>query len=218
MEIFFVNNLNIPYNDRRRKGELYDKFIDENFLPADIICIAGGISEYVDMEISFLTRLSQKYSHVFYVYGGCDLLTDMPLDLKFERIKNNFRRLQKNKCTPERLDGNIFNVNELVLGGFMCFDNREDISRWNWWTDSKKDYMEFETERFNKIINNTTPIDIMVSYYKPINDMFEHVSKVWHYGCGDKKEIKEKNGKLLLTNSCNATSTKYTKHDFLIKI
>jgi hypothetical protein len=218
MEFYFVNNLDLPHNDRKRKGELYDRYIDEYFLPADVVCIAGGISEFLDIEITFLIKLAQKYPKVYYVYGGCDLKSDIPLDLKFETIKNNFRRLQKNKCTPERLDGNIFNVDELVLGGFMGFDMREDISQWNWWTESKKDYMDFEKERYEKIINKSPVVDVMVSYYEPKAMKIKNESKAWHYGYGNKKEIKESDGKLLITNSCHVENSKFTKHDFLINL
>ena len=218
MEFYFVNNLDLPHNDRKRKGELYDRYIDEYFLPADVVCIAGGISEFLDIEITFLIKLAQKYPKVYYVYGGCDLKSDIPLDLKFETIKNNFRRLQKNKCTPERLDGNIFSIDELVLGGFMGFDMREDISQWNWWTESKKDYMDFEKERYEKIINKSPVVDVMISYYEPKVMKIKNESKVWHYGYGNKKEIKESDGKLLITNSCHVENSKFTKHDFLINL
>lgn len=218
MEIYFINNLCLPNIERTRKGEIYDRIIDKYFLPADTVCIAGGISEYVNIEITFLIKLSQKYSHVFYVFGGCDLISDMPLDFKFEKIKNNFRRLQLNKCTPERLDGNVFNVDKLVFGGFMGFDNDEDISSWNWWTDSKKEYMSFEKERFQKIINKTPNIDIMISYYKPKSMRLNNIAHIWHYGCDNKQQIRETNGHLLITNSCQCEKSKYTKKDFLINI
>ena len=65
MEFYFVNNLDLPHNDRKRKGELYDRYIDEYFLPADVVCIAGGISEFLDIEITFLIKLAQKYPNVY---------------------------------------------------------------------------------------------------------------------------------------------------------
>lgn len=218
LECYFVNNLNLPFNDRKRKAELYDRYIDDFFVPADVVCIAGGISEYVDVTITFLIRLAQKYPHVYYVYGGSDLKTDMPLDFKFEKIKNNFRKLQNNKCTPERFDGTYTKIDELVLGGFMGFDMREDISQWNWWTNSKFDYMEFEQERYQKIINNSPDINVMISYYPPASMSLTNKFDVWHYGYGDKQEIKELDGKLLITNSCHVTNSIYRKRDFLIKL
>lgn len=218
MECYFINNLNLPFTDKVRKGEIYNRFIDEYFLPADIVCIAGGISEYLNIEITFLIKLAQKYSKVVYILGGSDLISDMPLDLKFEKLQNNFRSLQKNKCTPERMDGNIVKMDQLVLGGFMGFDMREDISQWNWWTDSKNDYMDFEQERYNKIINNSPDVDVMISYYSPESMNIQQTSKLWHYGYGERKEIIEHNGKLLITNSCHVKNSKYTKNDFLVKL
>lgn len=218
MDCFFINNINFPFIDKKRKGEIYDRFIDENFVPADIVCLAGGISENLNIEITFLTRLAQKYANVIYVLGGSDLVSDIPLDLKFEKLSNNFRSLQKTKCTPERMDGNIVKINQLVLGGFMGFDMREDISQWNWWTDSKTDYMEFESERYKKIINNSPEVDVIISYYQPNAMSINQTSKIWHYGYGDKKEINELDGRLLITNSCHVKNSKYNKTDFLFKL
>ena len=218
MNCYFINNIDVPYNTRKRKAELYDRFIDEYFLPADIVCIAGGISEFLDIEISFLIRLAQRYPNVYYVYGGSDLKSDIPLDFKFEKISNNFRALQKNKCIPKRLDGDIFNINDIVIAGFMGFDMREDISQWNWWSDNKIDYMNFEKDRYNKIINKSPVVDVMVSYYNPINMDIINNSKIWHYGYGNNQEIQESDGRLLITNSCHVKNSKYSKKDFLFKL
>jgi len=58
----------------------------------------------------------------------------------------------------------------------------------------------------------------MVSYYEPKAMKIKNESKVWHYGYGNKKEIKESDGKLLITNSCHVENSKFTKHDFLINL
>lgn len=218
MECFFINNIDVPYNDRKRKAELYDRFIDEYFLPADMVCIAGGISEFLDIEITFLIRLAQRYPNVYYVYGGSDLKSDIPLDFKFERISKGFGALQKNKCVPKRLDGHIFNVEDITLAGFMGFDMREDISQWNWWSDSKDEYMSFEKGRYEKIINKSPVVDVMISYYNPTSMDIINNSKIWHYGCGNTQEIQESDGRLLITNSCHVKNSKYSKKDFLFKL
>ena len=218
MECFFINNIDVPYNDRKRKAELYDRFIDEYFLPADMVCIAGGISEFLDIEITFLIRLAQRYPNVYYVYGGSDLKSDIPLDFKFERISKSFGALQKNKCVPKRLDGHVFNVEDIALAGFMGFDMREDISQWNWWSDSKDEYMSFEKGRYEKIINKSPVVDVMISYYNPASMDIINNSKIWHYGCGNTQEIQESDGRLLITNSCHVKNSKYSKKDFLFKL
>ena len=218
MDCFFVNNLDLPNNTRKRKTEFFDKFIDEYFVPADMVCIAGGISEYLDIEVGFLIRLSKKYPNVFYVHGGCDLKSDIPLDFKFDKISNSFRGIQDRLCIPTRLDGDSVKTGGISVAGFMGFDMDEDISGWDWWTDVKTEYMSFERGRYMKIIENSTDRDIMVSYYGPKSMNIDNIFKVWHYGYGNKKEISESDGKLLITNSCNADDTKYSKKDFLIKL
>lgn len=217
MDCYFINNLELPFNDRVRKGELYDRFIDEYFLPADNVCIAGGISEFGDVSASFLIRLAQKYRGVFFVYGGCDMKSDIPLDTKFENIKNKFRSLQKNKCIPTRLDGtSIISKTGLHLGGAMGFSTQEKISTWKWWTKNKKDIFTDERLRLEKVINSLPKV--IISYYTPEDMDLFNTAELWHYGMGNSKNISEVDGHLYITNSCHADSGKFTKHDFLINL
>ena len=218
MECYFVNNLNLPFNDRIRKGELYDKFIDEYFVPADIVCIAGGISEFLDVTASFLIHRCKKYRGVFYVYGGCDMISDMPLDEKFERIKNKFNYLQKVKCKPVRLDGTCVKVQKYVIGGAGGFDKNENISSWDWWTNDKNAIFNDERERLLKVINNEQVPSIALSYYHPEKMGITSNMDIWHYGASSVKEITEADGKLILTNDCHSDNTKFDKRDFLINI
>lgn len=218
MYCYFVNNLNLPFNGRVRKGELYDRYIDDYFVPADIVCIAGGISEYSDVAASFLIHLCRRYRGVFYVYGGCDMRSDMPLDDKFERIKNKFNYLQKVRCKPVRLDGTLVNVQNHVISGATGFDLEENIDAWDWWTDNKNAIFNNERERLVKIINNEQKPDIVLSYYHPEKMGITPDMDIWHYGYGDKKEITEIDGKLVITNSCTALSDRFTKEDFLLKL
>ena len=100
----------------------------------------------------------------------------------------------------------------------MGFDMREDISQWNWWSDSKDEYMSFEKGRYEKIINKSPVVDVMISYYNPTSMDIINNSKIWHYGCGNIQEIQESDGRLLITNSCHVKNSKYSKHDFLFKL
>lgn len=217
MDCFFINDLNLPFNDRVRRGDIYDRFIDEYFVPADFVCIAGGISEFGEVSASFLIRLSQKYRGVFYVYGGCDMNSDIPLSDKFELIKNRTRYIQKNKCTPARLDGNVVERYGYRIGGAMGFDMQEKISSWNWWTDDKKDIFNDETVRLSDVVESMP--NIVISRYRPecMNLVSENID-IWHYGISSAKELSEKNGKILLTNSCHVNVAKFTKEDFLLKL
>lgn len=216
MECYFINNINVPFIDKKRKGEIYDKFIDKYFIPADVVCIAGGISENLNITSTFLIKLAQKYSNVIYIYGGCDLVSDISLDFKFQEIKRSFKTIQKTLCRPINLDGEIINVESNIIGGFTGFDMSEDLSKWNWWTDDKNEFMNFEKTRFNRIKDKN--LNIILSYYKPEAMNITEKFDIWHYGYGNEKNIIDNNGKLLITNSCHAESTKFSKKDFLIKI
>lgn len=218
MECYFVNNLELPFNDRVRKGELYDRFIDKYFVPADVVCIAGGISEFGDVAASFLIHLCRKYSGVFYVYGGCDMKSDVPLDNKFENIKNRFNYLQKVRCKPIRMDGTKVTIQNYVISGAMGFDMDENISTWNWWTDDKNAIFKDERTRLETVINKGHKPNIVLSYYHPKKMGILSDMDIWHYGYGDTKEIMEVNGKLILTNNCHAQNTKFSNRDFLLNI
>lgn len=218
MEIYFINNLELPFNDRVRKGELYDRFIDEYFIPADAVCIAGGISEFSGVTASFLIHLCRKYRGVFYVYGGCDMKSDVPLDNKFETIKNKFNYLQKIKCKPIRLDGTKATIQNHVISGAMGFDMDENIASWDWWTDDKDAIFEDERTRLETVINKGKKPNIVLSYYHPEKMGILSDMDIWHYGYGNDKEITETEGKLILTNSCHSQNTKFSNRDFLINI
>ena len=217
MDCYFVNNLNLPFNDRVRKGDLYDRFIDQYFVPADFVCIAGGISEHDEVESSFLIRLAQKYKGVFYVYGGCDMISDIPLANKFENVKNRMRYMQKVKCKPIRLDGTCVDRHGITVAGAMGFDMQEKITSWKWWTDNKKDIFNDEVSRINNCIESMP--NIVLSYYSPeaMNIDYSAIN-IWHYGNSTEKNIIEKSGKILLTNDCRSNVTKFIKNDFLLKL
>lgn len=218
MNCYFVNNINVPKCTRVRRAEWFDSIIDKYCLPADAICIAGGISEYLDMEIAFLIRLAQKYSKVVYILGGCDFKSDIPLANKFGRFDNCFNKIQKNKCTPERIDGNKIWFDKLVLGGSLGFDRYENIRGWDWWSKDKDEIYNFERNRLLAVINKEPIPDIVLSYYSPDAMQINFPAKIWHYGFGKKQEIIEKNGNLILNNSCDVTNSKYSKKDFLINL
>lgn len=218
MNCYFVNNINVPKCTYVRRAEWFDRIIDKYCLPADAICIAGGISEYLDMEIAFLIRLAQRYPKVVYILGGCDFKSDIPLANKFGRFDNCFNKIQKNKCTPERIDGNKIWIDKLVLGGSLGFDRYEDIKKWDWWSKDKDEIYNFERNRLVSVINKEPIPDIVLSYYSPDAMQINSTAKIWHYGFGKKQEIIEKNGNLILNNSCDVTNSKYSKKDFLINL
>jgi hypothetical protein len=219
MDCYFINNLNLPYTNRVRKGDLYDKFIDEYFVPADFVCIAGGISEFDEIESSFLIRLAQRYRGVFYVYGGSDMNSDIPLANKFENVKNRLRCPQKTKCNPVRLDGTCTERFGVNIGGAMGFSMQEKISSWKWWTDDKISIFSDEVSRVENVINTTPTPNIVITYYHPdeMNIDYSDIN-IWHYGNSAEKSIIEKDGKILLTNDCHANFAKFNKEDFLLKV
>lgn len=212
MDCFFINNLDLKpsktiFADFRR-------ILDEKFLPADVLCISGISADY-EMARRFLVYLGQHYNNVLYVYGGCDMKSDMPLDLKFEKIKDSLRSFQKKLCTPIRLDGTVQVINKHVFGGASGIDRNICIKSWDWWSNDINEIYNDEVERFNKVFNFSP--EVVVSYYDPIKMNIKLPSKIWHYGQG-KKAISEIGNTILINNSCLDKTKKFTKNDFLIKI
>lgn len=213
MECFFINNLDLkpsktPFADFKR-------LLNEEFLPADVLCISGISADY-EMARRFLVYLGQHYKNVLYVYGGCDMKSDMPLDLKFEKIKDSLRSFQKKLCTPTRLDGTVEVINKHVFGGASGIDRSFCIKSWDWWTSDVNEIYNDEVDRFVRIFNYSP--EVIVSYYDPRKMPDVKINgKFWHYGQG-KKSISENGDTILINNSCLDKTKKYTKNDFLIKL
>ena len=213
MDCFFINNLNLKPSKHMFAD--FKKLLDEEFLPADVLCISG-ISEDYEMTRRFLVYLGQHYKNVLYVYGGCDMKSDMPLDLKFEKVKDSLRSFQRKLCSPIRLDGQVVMVDKHVFGGATGIDPSVNIKRWNWWTTDINKMYNDEVDRFRKIAESIP--DVVVSYYDPRKMNLNVNGKIWHFGQDKKKSICEIGDTFLINNSCVDKSTKYTKKDFLFKI
>ena len=82
----------------------------------------------------------------------------------------------------------------------------------------KEEIYNFEKNRLLTVINKEPIPDIVLSYYSPDAMQIESKAKIWHYGFGKKQEIIERNGNLILNNSCDVTNSKYSKNDFLINL
>lgn len=212
MECFFINNIDLKPSKTRFAD--FKRILDTEFLPADVVCISG-ISADCETAKRFLMYLGQHYNNVLYVYGGCDMVSDMPLDLKFEKINDGLRSFQKKLCMPIRLDGTVKVIDKHVFGGASGIDRSLSIKSWNWWSTDKEEIYNDEVERFHKVFNCSP--DVCISYYDPRKMDLTINGKVWHFGQG-KKLISEIGDTILINNSCLDKTKKYTKEDFLIKL
>ena len=176
MECFFINNIDLKPSKTMFAD--FKHILDKEFLPADVLCISGISADY-EMARRFLVYLGQHYSNVLYVYGGCDMISDMPLDLKFEKIKDSLRSFQKKLCTPIRLDGTVKVIDKHVFGGASGFDRSLNIKKWNWWSTDKNEIYNDEVDRFHKFFNYAP--DVCMSYYDPRKMDIKINGKIWHF-------------------------------------
>ncbi len=98
---------------------------------------------------------------------------------------------------------------------------------YKYWKNSalnQQEFFEYQLKYFNNIFNFETLPDIMVTHYKPSNDLLELMpnNSIWNYGKG-KTNIEDyicKNGNKikLICNSFSDKSNNFNKNDFLIEI
>lgn len=122
MFVYFVNDLHIDkhlahFNPGRRASHAYHKWMDENLLPADTLCIAGDIADSSLFFLDFLAACRNRYESVVYVYGNHDIgvyKNEYPSTLHKVSALNHFVDRFKKACTSTHvkktkffpLDGN----------------------------------------------------------------------------------------------------------------
>lgn len=79
MLTYFISDIHVDFYVVQTNNELtlepyFEKFYEENFLPADAISIAGDIANDSFTQIAFLKFISKKYSHVYCTFGNHDLV------------------------------------------------------------------------------------------------------------------------------------------------
>lgn len=136
MFVYFINDLHIDKHLPQLKAgakssAAIHRWMDEYFLPADVLCIAGDIADSSLFFIDFLAACRGRYKYVFYVYGNHDIgvykSEHKSVSDKLDAIEHwlgNFKRLttSTHDCKTKffKLDGNeIVGVNGLKFVGAM---------------------------------------------------------------------------------------------------
>lgn len=135
MLVYFVSDIHIDKQlSGKRPGSkpsrAYHRWIDENLLPADVLCIAGDIADNAKTLIDFLAACRNRYKHVIFVYGNHDIgIYNNEFTNVFEKVEqiniwlNGFKKL----CTSthdfrtkfNKLDGNMVDVDGISFSGVM---------------------------------------------------------------------------------------------------
>lgn len=122
MNCYFVSDIHVDsylpqlMPGGKRSAE-YHKWMDDNFLPADVLCIAGDVADSGRVFVDFMMALRGRYKYVVYVFGNHDVgVFNNEFEsslLKIEAMNNliaNFKRLgtqtHKIKTKFFKLDGN----------------------------------------------------------------------------------------------------------------
>lgn len=78
MNCYFVSDIHIDAHLPQltpggKRSSAYHKWMDANFLPADILCIAGDVADNSRIFVDFMMALRGRYKYVVYVYGNHDV-------------------------------------------------------------------------------------------------------------------------------------------------
>ena len=90
MKCFFVSDLHVDfYAPLSRTPSLlrhyFQYFFERNFLPADICCIAGDISNNYFTYVAFLKFIAEKYGQVYVCLGNHDIIYERRSDFGADR-------------------------------------------------------------------------------------------------------------------------------------
>lgn len=136
MFVYFVNDIHIDMHlpgikAGKRASQVYHRWMDENLLAADTLCIAGDIADSSLYFLDFLAACRDRYEHVVYIYGNHDIgIYDKEYASVSQKIgaMNNFADNMKRLGTSthtiktkfHRLDGQeIVGVNGVNFLGAM---------------------------------------------------------------------------------------------------
>lgn len=135
MDCFFVNDLHIDKHlPNLMKGQKhsasYHKWMEQNLLPADVLCIAGDVADNSLVFIDFLAACRGVYKDVIFIYGNHDIgIYDSEYDSVFMKVEKQnkwvegFKQLStsthKFRTHIHKLDGNIINLEERRFVGCM---------------------------------------------------------------------------------------------------
>lgn len=185
MQIDYISDLHITHYTQSKKG--IQTFIDR-LIPkdnADILIIAGDISEYANDIIHTLEAFSKYYPKIFFVFGNHDLYLTTTKQIKkynansntkVEEIKQHF----ENHPHIEILDNTLTTYQELTIAGsknWYTLKNPQDEFFWRYhMADSTYIYPKtFEASEALHQEDNAfltqlpTNLDILITHVPPIH-------------------------------------------------
>lgn len=122
MKYFFVSDLHIDYYAPMSRTVpllhgCFDKFYEKHFLPADVCCIAGDISNSYFIYLEFLRYISQKYKRVYVCLGNHDIIKEcigtFGVDKEFPTSEEKIEFFQKEVAQIE----NVFLLENRMVDG-----------------------------------------------------------------------------------------------------
>jgi len=196
MKCYFCSDLHLDKYCDLLNLETFEKFINNNLLPAEVLLIAGDIANNKNLLIQFMKIVSSKYKYVLYVLGNHDL--DVRKNKYNEKVAkyycqsiekiNNIDLELKKYTNVIRLDGsNITEINNIIFGGTMgmcdftfsenrlnlpkefslCeWDNWYDNKIWNYLNNDPLAILEDEQKKLDIIVKNKPKI--ILTHFVPI--------------------------------------------------
>lgn len=195
MKLYILSDIHYDFYLKSYHGNM-DRFFEQRFLPADIICIAGDLANTIaDMEL-FLKEVSKRYKNVVLCLGNHDLTITWE-NGAFKTSEEKIEALQK-LCDSfqnvHMLEGRTVTIDGVKFGGCMgmwdysflyydeCAESQMNyIWKHNWfdgvhWNYCNQNIREIRAVQFEKMktVLEEKP-DVMLTHFSPLrNNMPAH--------------------------------------------
>lgn len=169
--IFLLSDLHIDhYLGGDPSISAIKKLLEPHLCPADIISIAGDISNYTKASAKTLKALSEMYSHVVWTIGNHDMVSHNGENsfIKVNRIAESVKTVPN----IHYMNGTIFEFGAAMFGGSMgyCdfsysekhFGLSKEIMEHKWFTSW------FDARMWN--IGSKGPLDVWAEEYSKLDD------------------------------------------------
>ena len=175
MKVYMTSDIHLDhYFGSNTTVTAIKKYLEKVLLPADVLCIAGDISDHTDVFAKGIDAACDLYKDVVFCLGNHDYAIHRALSVETSDEKVR-RMLGKIKSKNSHIvDGNVVEINKIKFGGtFSGYDfsysykhfgltEEEMLQRWKSWYDGR--FWNFP---------GMSPLDIFKKEYKKLQNCID---------------------------------------------